>query len=278
LKIQTLTFWGTRGSTPTPDKNMLEFGGDTSCVEFKSSDNEIVMFDMGSGLRKFGDYLLKDNTTPKNIHFLISHYHWDHLIGFLAFSPIFNAEYTFTSHGKNEKTPLPKLTERLLDESFWPVNLKMIVAKLLFLEIKENEFNIGENIKVIASPHGHPNGATGYRLECNGLTIVYITDCEHPINGINPNVVKLSQDADVLIHDAHFSPDEMDNHMGWGHSSWKQATQVAKKANVNQLVLFHHNPSYDDRKVAELEKEAQKIFPNTISARQNMVLEFPENS
>jgi ribonuclease BN (tRNA processing enzyme) len=278
LNTQSITFWGTRGSTPTPDKNKLEFGGDTSCIEFRSSDNEIVVFDMGSGLRRFGQYLLNDKTTPKNIHFLISHYHWDHLIGFLAFSPIFDASYTFTSHGKNEKLPLPKLTERLLDKSFWPVNLKMILAKLIFLEIKENEFTIGDNIKVMVASHGHPNGATGYRLECNGLSIVYITDCEHPVNDVNPNVVNLSKDADVLIHDSHFSPDEIDDHVGWGHSSYVQATQVAIQANVKQLVLFHHNPNHDDKKVAQLEKEAQKLFPNTISARQDMVLEFPSNT
>ena len=123
--------------------------------------------------------------------------------------------------------------------------------------------------------HGHPNGANTYRLEIGDTIIVYCTDIEHPDKQLNQNVIDFAKDADVLIKDAQFTDEELPTHKGWGHSSWQQATAVAMKANVKQLVLYHHNPNNDDAAIREIEKNAQAVFQNTIAAREGLVIKLP---
>ena len=90
-----IRFWGVRGSNPTPDKDKMEFGGETSCIEVKTSDNELIVLDMGSGIRNLGNEILNDPSYPKNIHIFLSHFHWDHIMGFLLFTPFYDASFTF---------------------------------------------------------------------------------------------------------------------------------------------------------------------------------------
>ena len=161
----------------------------------------------------------------------------------------------------------------LLKSDFWPVDMDMINAQLNFKSWESNTFNI-KNTEICHTIHGHPNGANSYKIKVDNFYIVYATDCEHPKGRLNSNVVNISKDADILIHDSHFSIEDLVKHKGWGHSSWKQATDVAIESKAKKLILFHHSPEYSDDKVREIEKNAQKKFPNTISAYQGLKINF----
>ena len=104
---------------------------------------------------------------------------------------------------------------------------------------------------------------------------MYCTDIEHPDDHLNPNVIDIARDADVLIKDAQFTDEQLPAHKGWGHSSWQQCTAVAEKANVKQLVLYHHSPGNNDGAIREIEKDAQAVFPNTIAAREGLEIKIP---
>ena len=266
-------FWGTRGSNPTPDNNKIKYGGDTSCVEVRTYENDAIILDMGTGIRNLGKQILNDPEYPKTLHIFLSHYHWDHIMGFLSFAPLFNADYTINIYGENSNTSIDDLPNILFKSDFWPVNLNMIDATLSLKSFNGGSININ-NTKVSFAVHGHPNGANSYKIENNNSSIIYTTDCEHPVGSLNPNVVAISKDADILIHDAHFTIKDLVDHKGWGHSSWKQAVDVAIQSKTKKLILFHHSPDYSDEQVSEIETNAKQKFPNTISAYQGLSIDF----
>ena len=134
---------------------------------------------------------------------------------------------------------------------------------------------ISDSISIKAILHGHPNGANTYRLKIGDHTIVYCTDIEHPEKQLNHKVIKFVEGADILIKDAQFTDEQLSAHKGWGHSSWQQCTQVAKEAQVKQLILYHHSPQNNDDCINKIEQEAQIVFPNTIAAREGLEIKLP---
>ena len=273
MKKGYIKFWGVRGSHPTPDLNKMVYGGDTSCVEVRTPD-ELFIFDMGSGLRNLGSAMLKDSSTPKKVNIFLSHYHWDHVVGMLNFSPLFDSSFTFNIYGANKKTDINELQDKLLDTALWPVSKDMLNAKINFINLKKDLIQITDNINIEHTNHPHPNGATSYKITIDDFSILYTTDCEHTNNHLNKNVTNIAKDVDILIHDAHFSKKDLSKHIGWGHSSWKDAVDVAKTSNVKQLILYHFSPEYSDEVVSNIEVKAQKEFTNTIAAKQQMKIEF----
>ena len=269
-----IRFWGCRGSFPCPDKNKIEFGGDTSCVEIRTSDNNLVILDMGTGLKRLGEKIISDTSYPKKINIILSHYHLDHLLGFLMFAPLFSPEYTINiysreSHGKNCKDVL----NSLLKPEIWPVNLDMISAKISFLNIDATDFDI-KNIKVSTCLHPHPNSAFSISLKLFNKKITYITDCEHPKDHLNKNVIEFASDSDILIHDAQYTPEDQIKHIGWGHSSWQNAVDVAIQSNTKKLILFHHSPDYNDDELRDIEKKSKLSFKNVIAAKQDLEIDL----
>ena len=151
----------------------------------------------------------------------------------------------------------------------------MYKAKFNLQTFPDDEVQISEFVKLTAMLHGHPNGANTYRLEIGDTVIVYCTDIEHPEKQLNQNVINFSKDADILIKDAQFTDEELPAHKGWGHSSWQQCTAVAKKAQVKQLILYHHSPANDDNTIRTIEKNAQAVFQNTLAAREGLEILLP---
>ena len=273
-----IKFWGVRGSNPTPDKNKMQFGGDTSCIEIRTKDNDLIILDMGTGLRNLGKQIIADNTSPNEINIFLSHYHWDHIMGFFYFAPLYDSKFTINIHGYNKKTSIQDLSDNLMNKDFWPVDEKEYKAKINFIELDEttNEEKLVKINKtaIYYSIHPHPNGANSFRVETNNKKIVYITDCEHPEGNLNPNVIKISNEADILIHDSHYTISDLINHKGWGHSSWKQAADVSIISRVEKLILFHYSPEYDDEQISKIEKNAQKKFINTVASYQELLIEL----
>ena len=269
-----IKFWGVRGSNPTPDKDKMHYGGDTSCIEIRTKENDLIILDMGTGLRNLGSHIIEDSTYGNEINIFLSHYHWDHIMGFFYFAPLYDSRFTINIHGYNAKTSIKTLSEALMNKSFWPVDKDTYKAKINFIEMPKssNELALAKVNKtnIYYSIHPHPNGTNSFRVETDNKKIVYITDCEHPEGKLNENVVKIADEADILIHDSHYTIRDLKTYKGWGHSSWKQAVDVAIVSKSKRLILFHYAPSYDDSQVEANEKNAQKQFLNTTASYQGL--------
>ena len=269
-------FWGVRGSYPIP-KSEDSFGGNTSCIEVRSTNNELVLLDMGTGLRNFGNSLIKEKTQVRDINIVLSHFHYDHILGFLMFAPLFINKFNINIFAPGESDQEIKTKfESFLNSNFWPVSMGMLTANINFNHYSSGSISISNNVKVITSPHGHPGGASSIRVEIDRFSVTYITDCEHPESHLNQNVIDIAKNTDILIHDAQYTPEQMPNHKGWGHSSWMHCTEVASKAKAKKLVLFHHNPDHGDSILESIEQDAKKLFENTTSAREGMEIFIPE--
>ena len=271
-----IKFWGVRGSNPTPDIDKIKYGGDTSCIEIRTALNDAIILDMGTGIRNLGKEIINDPSYPKEINIFLSHYHWDHIFGFLGFAPLFDPSFIFNMYGKKDVMSPNQIMDYIQNPTFWPIDMSMLNAKINLNEFPSNNLQIDYNINVLSTPHEHPNGANTYRFQLGDTVIVYATDCEHPDNHLNQNVIDIAKDTDILIHDAQYKPDQIHNHKGWGHSSWKNCVEVAKNAKVKQLVLFHHNPEHGNSILEGIQQEAQNEFHNTISAKEGMEILIPK--
>jgi len=273
-----VAFYGTRGSIPVPDPDFVKFGGNTPCVLVTFSNGRVVIFDAGTGVRKLGDDLLAAaHKQYDNITINFSHTHWDHIQGFpffkLANDP--RRRLTLGICGKDrDAKDLKSIIATQMQTDYFPVSLERIGAQLTFLQPDITEFkHPRRDIEIVASKHNHPGGAYGYRITEGDKILVYCTDVEHG-DAIDPKVVALSRDADLLIHDAQYTPEELKEKKGWGHSSWEQAVEVAERARVKALALFHHDPDHSDAFLTDLEMEIQKRFPQVFLAREGAEVEI----
>ena len=270
-----IRFWGCRGSFPSFDENKVIYGGDTSCVEVRTLDDEIIILDMGTGLKRLGDKIINDNSYPKKINIFLSHYHLDHIHGLVMFAPLFDSSYTINiysrlSNGKDFKEVL----RNFLQPEIWPINLDNLSAKISFIDMSDEEIKINENTKVFNRLHPHPDKAYSIKINSFGKIITYVTDCEHPKDHLNHNVVDFASDSDILIHDAQYKAEDLHLYKGWGHSSWKGAVDVATKSNSKKLVLFHHSPDHTDQQIDDIEKKATMDFPDVIAAKQGLEIKI----
>jgi phosphoribosyl 1,2-cyclic phosphodiesterase len=262
-------FLGVRGSLATPGASTAIVGGNTSCVEVTAGDTRIVL-DAGSGLRSLGETLVARGPTDTTI--LLSHLHWDHIQGLPFFVPIYiPGNRVEVISGPNGVLSLEDAMRRQMCAPFFPVEYDEVATQLRSREVRSNTaFHVGK-VKCFAAKLNHPDPVYGYRLEAQGTSIVYATDTEH-YACVDPTLRKLAADADVLIYDAQYTPEEYPGKVGWGHSTWSAAVELARAANVKQLVLFHHDPRRTDAQVAELEARARAVFPGTIAAREGLTV------
>ena len=269
-------FYGTRGSIPVSETGFQEFGGNTTCVCISSLLSEdIIILDAGTGIRNLGKEIASGAWPIKGrIYLVFSHFHLDHIQGFPFFAPAYNPDQqiTLTFGPTIPIKELKNIFTDLMQNQYFPVRFEDMGAYCAFRPMSHHHIDI-ERGKVVASPHTHPGGAWGYRFEIDGKVVVYCTDVEHP-DGINENVVSLAKDADLLIHDAQYTPEELETHKGWGHSSWEQAIAVAEQSGVKQLVLTHHDPDHDDAFLKKMEKACQERYKNCMLARDNMVIDI----
>jgi phosphoribosyl 1,2-cyclic phosphodiesterase len=263
-----LIFWGVRGSTPVSGKPWEKVGGQTSCVSVLLDQKYLIVFDAGSGLYDFGRWLQTQNFYT--IHLLFSHLHLDHLIGLPFLEPLWDTRYKINLYSAHS-TLKNFLETHLFHHPLFPVPMPPTGAELIFHTITVgSSFKLSED--VICQTHllNHPGGAVGYRLESDGKSICYITDVEHPPQGLDPGILKFIEGADLFIYDSMYTEEEYQKKRGWGHSTHIQGAKLAQAAKVKQLALFHHEPLHDDKIIAQIEREAQAIFPNSMAAKQGM--------
>ena len=184
-----IKFWGTRGSIPVAEPEMMKYGGNTSCVEVRLKSGELIIFDAGTGIRRLGLSLLKDETFDKKGHIFISHCHWDHIQGFPFFAPAFLPQYTWNIYGQFKLDGrLEDLLRWQMEHLYFPVSLSQLGSTMKFVEIIEEEFNIG-SAKIMARHLNHPQGNMGFRVEDKDGVFVYCTDTEHYQDRMDPRLL-----------------------------------------------------------------------------------------
>jgi phosphoribosyl 1,2-cyclic phosphodiesterase len=272
-KSLAVRFWGVRGSLASPGPHTLHTGGNTSCVEVDCA-GEKVIFDLGTGLRSLGDSLLKKG--PVKAHIFVSHYHWDHIAGLPFFAPAYDPKSELVIHGATRRGRDVRqiLSGQMLDPYF-PVDLGILSARLQFVTLNDGGLaRLSKGLTVRAAELNHPGGALGFRLEYAGRVVVYATDFEHGTDA-DERLVELAQDADLLIFDAQYTPAEYEGKgepakRGWGHSTYAVGADLASRAGVKKLALYHHAPNRDDKGVAKLALLAKKLHAGAFAAREGM--------
>jgi phosphoribosyl 1,2-cyclic phosphodiesterase len=243
----------------------------------KFSTGRIGILDAGTGIRKLGnDLVAASHEQFDEIIIGLSHTHWDHIQGFpfckLVRDPRRHITVAISGIDRSVNS-LEGIFETQLQKDYFPVPLDELGAKLTFWQPDMTQFVHPRGAEIVACKHNHPGGAYGYRITEGGKTLAYCTDVEHGDN-IDPNVVDLSRDADLLIHDAQYTPEELKDRKGWGHSSWEQAVEVAELAGVKKLALFHHDPEHSDEFLLKVEQEVQKRMSTAFFAREGMEIEL----
>jgi len=278
-----IKFFGVRGSIPVCNANYQVFGGNTTCIQIRLKDtNNIAILDAGTGIRDLGKEYLQSDHHQDQIFIAFSHFHWDHIQGFPFFGPAFikGQKINILAMGEErEQKNLKDIFRVQMREVYFPVQLDKMGANFNFMllnkdmEIFKSFERDSKPTIVIANKHNHPGGAFGYRIEREGRVFVFCTDIEHGYE-IDQNVVRLSENADLLVHEAQYTTEELKDKKGWGHSSYEQAIQVAEMAGVKQLAMTHHDPDHDDDFLTKMEKECQQRFKDCFLAREQMEIEL----
>jgi phosphoribosyl 1,2-cyclic phosphodiesterase len=269
-------FWGVRGSTPTPTLDNYRYGGNTSCIEVRTPAGELLILDCGTGLRVLGKQLLAEfGHSSIQASIFLTHFHWDHIQGIPFFEPLYNPENSFDFHSfpSQSRRVEEALTEQM-SNPYFPVDMSAMRARRKFHHLDKTEVAL-KDVVVKSVPLNHPQGCLGYRIECGGFVLVYATDNEPGSPEHDRNVRQLAEGADVFVYDAQYTPLEyVSLKKGWGHSTWREAVNIAQEAKVRQLILFHHDPDHNDTILDSILSETQKFFSNTVMAWEGMGIDF----
>jgi phosphoribosyl 1,2-cyclic phosphodiesterase len=272
------TFWGVRGSIPTPGPQTAQIGGNTSCVEVLCGKTRVV-FDAGTGLRLLGSRLLGE--MPLTLHLFFSHVHWDHIQGFPFFGPAFVPGNTLHMYGApNSRGTIESAMAGQMEFPNFPVKLNQLGSHLVFHDIDSGDvIELEGGVVVRCAPGTHPGGVLAYRVDHDGGSVVYATDTEHHPSRIDQRLVDLAKGADLFIYDSMYTPEEYDgrhdgrSRVGWGHSTFVEGARVAEAAGVGRYVLFHHDPDQDDHAVREKERRARELFPRSDAAYEGLTID-----
>lgn len=263
-------FWGVRGSIPVPGRQTNRYGGNTSCVEVRTEGGPPIILDAGTGIRRLGKDLMHGNfgRGEGTAHLLISHTHWDHIQGLPFFAPFYDERSHIRIWGGRQGTvPLEQILREQMNPVVFPVPLHQLDANLTVTHVEPGAFTVGE-FSVRAMRLRHPGNTLAYRLSpsAGGPSVVFIPDNElgpggsyETPAGWREELVAFTADADLLIHDAMFTAQEMPNFLGWGHSSHVEAVDLAVEAGVRRLVLFHHRPERTDDELDDLFTDARRL-------------------
>ena len=266
----SITFWGVRGSIPSPGPSTAFYGGNTSCVEL-TADGETIILDAGSGIRPLGEKLiLESKGKPLDMHLLITHTHWDHIQGL----PFFRPAYVPTNHLRvvgyeAVRHNLADVLAMQMDSSYFPISMADMPGHPEVEEVSER-FHCGP-VGVEAFFTNHPGKCAGFRFETSAGAVVYISDNElnhdgqathlprETVEHLRSRLMSTMSGCKVLIHDAQYTREEYKNRVGWGHSCVEDITELAAQSGVERLVLFHHDPTRDDAGVNQLLKKSRDI-------------------
>ncbi len=285
-----VTFHGVRGSTPCDGEGLARYGGNTSCVAVERDGEAPIVFDLGTGLRNYGNALAAAGRAEGfQASVLLSHLHWDHVQGLPFFGPIHHPEAKLDIYGPRQgEGPLAEVFAGLMCPPYFPIRPDQLVGAVVFQDTGDDVFSVGD-AKVRSRWIRHVGPTLGYRVEWDGVSIAYLSDhgqgcgIGHADDHIPNDVLELCDGADLLIHDAQHTPSEFQQKRHFGHCTVDYAVHVAKEAGVATLAMFHHDPSHGDDEIDQLEREAQDASAAidgaaVVAAAEGMVLAFPTSS
>ena len=263
----SVTFWGTRGSIPTPGAHTTRYGGNTPCVAVEGAGGKLVILDAGTGIRALGGKLAERQNGAVTAEILLSHAHWDHIQGLPYFMPFYSPGNVVRIWGSQQgDVSLETILRQQMHPAVFPVPLDALSARLSVEHVGPDQFPVGE-FTVRSVRLRHPGTTLGYRLTptAGGASLAYVTDNELGPGGNygtgpgwRKDLVQFLKGVDVLIHDAMYTPEELKAKAGWGHSSYAEAVALAAEAGVQRLVLFHHEPEHSDGVIDEVLAAARK--------------------
>lgn len=303
----SVTIWGDRGSMPVPGADTVLFGGNTACIEIRCG-KRLIIIDAGSGIRSLGDWLVRNELkkAPIDADVFLTHTHWDHIMGFPMFTPIYVSGTTLRIRGpvNFEDETLEQIIGSQLSYRYWPVRQDELAATISYQSLKETQLDLGDGIVVRTKYLNHPVLCLGYRVEYEGKAFATAYDHE-PFSNLfptdpadpdydpviaeegqkaareeNERVEAFYRGVDLLVHDTQYSAKEYKaGKMGWGHSSFEYAINAANRAGVGRLLLFHHDPNRTDTELQELElfyqaKVAGKTRLRVDTSREGMTIQL----
>lgn len=278
-----VTFYGVRGSVPTPGPSTVRYGGNSVCVAVRLADGTLLVLDAGTGIRELGREIVRADARA-TVHLFITHPHWDHVIGLPFFAPLYRKDTHFVFHPFNEVARDRSKNPIVFDGEHFPVRFVDLPARIEHDEPVDGEFRVGSaRVRHIAL--NHPGGAMGFRIDDDGgSSLCYLTDNElSPPGEVTTTPVELArfaQGTDLLIHDAQYLPDDMPAKRGWGHSVVGEVLDLAKEAGARRVALHHHDPERDDDALDRIGGEAQSWARaeapalETIVAREGMTIDL----
>ncbi len=269
-------FWGTRGSIATPGPGTNHFGGNTSCVEVLTDDGTRLILDCGTGAHRLGAALMAEGKKDFHTNILLGHTHWDHIQGFPFFTPAFvkgNSAAIYAPEGSSGS--LHHVLAGQMEFTYFPIELDQLPAAITYHDLTEGIYSIS-GVRVATQFLNHPAMTLGYRIEADGAAVVYLVDhepfsdelwragaergkIESILHDGDRRHAEFMADADLVIHDAQYTPEEYLSKKTWGHSSFDYVVQIAAAADVKRLALTHHDPAHDDTFVADIEQQARSL-------------------
>jgi phosphoribosyl 1,2-cyclic phosphodiesterase len=267
-----IKFWGARGSIPISGEDCAKYGGDTTCVEIRTENNNVIIVDAGSGIRNLGKELLREKTT--DITILFTHAHLDHIIGFPFFKPLYLKSTHASIRGcLYSQDAIRKILSGVMDSPYFPVNIEYLKSDITFSGECPDHFDI-DTLRVSKIPLNHPNFGVGLKFAEKGKTFVFLTDNEIGFAGPSSRelafrhenappyeeYVRFCAGADLLVHDAEYTPEEYSSRFtGWGHSSYTSALRLAEESKVKRFGLFHHNQDRSDDEIDRMVDDCRSI-------------------
>jgi ribonuclease BN (tRNA processing enzyme) len=286
----------------------MKYGGNTACLELRFGDEDrLIVLDAGTGIRELAAHVVKNDLPrgPIKTELFLSHTHWDHIMGFPFFVPLFipNTELKVYGPVTYEEDTLDKIVGGMLSYRYWPVRLTELAARIEYFNLKEGSRDLGGGVWLTTKYLNHPILVLGYRFEYRGKVLCTAYDTE-PFRNVfdvspdapgydaeavkegelaareeNEKVIQFVRGADILIHDTQYTQKEyLSSKVGWGHSSFEHAVNVAHRAAVGKLVLFHHDPDRTDGQLDHIESSirssiAGKTELQVMVAREGMTVE-----
>ena len=252
--------WGARGSVSVSGPDFVVYGGDTTCLEIRGPNDELIIVDAGTGIRRLGNRLIRQGPVETTI--LFTHAHWDHISGFPFFKPVFKETTKLEVIACAFKPDfVSKMLAYTMVAPYFPVPLAKVQAKISYPQVDRDSFEVG-GFMISTVPLSHPNGGVGYKFRQGGKTFVFMTDNElghSHSGGLSPEgYQEFCQGADLLFHDSEYTPEDYPPVKGYGHSTYTEALELAISAGVKKFGLFHHNQDRTDEQIESMVADCQR--------------------
>lgn len=255
--------WGSRGSIPVSGKEYLKYGGDTTCIEIRTKDDSIVIIDAGSGIRRLGNSLVKEG--KKEVNIIFTHAHWDHILGFPFFKPLYIKGTQINMLGSPvAQESIKQIISKTMQAPNFPVRFEDMKSEISYIVACPDWFKI-KGLSITPVHLSHPNQGLGYKFTEDSKGFVFITDNElthmHP-NGLKfEDYIEFARGADLLMHDSEYLPEEYAKFTKtWGHSVYLDSLALALEAGVKRFGLFHHNQERTDEQIDKMVLDCRRII------------------